>query len=122
MRRARDAVVAGDMRHYIVVQQPTVSTTSLGDYTETHSNVLTVPAAIEPVEGSEPTEANAVIGFVTHKITIRWCVELSALAPNWRLLLSRYDSPETYREFDVVRVLNVMSFNRYIEMMCRERV
>jgi len=122
MRRQRGDATSGMMRQVILLQRPTISVDSLGDYAESHTTVLSAPASIEPVSGTEEVEATQVIGKVTHKITTRWLSEIDALAPNWRLLLSRNNSPVTYRSFDVVQVLNVWTANRYIEMMCVERL
>lgn len=121
MRRQRGDATPGMMRQNVIIQRPTVTTDALGDYAESHATILTAPAAIEPRSGIEETDAKQISASITHRVTTRWLSEIAAMSPEWRLLVSRHDSPETFRSLDIVEVLNPETANRFLVMMCVER-
>lgn len=122
MRRKRGDGSAGTMRQVVQIQRPTVSVDGLGDYTETHATVLSVPAMVEATSGIESQVGSQVAADVSHKIVTRWISEVAAVAPEWRVLMSRHDSPETFRVFDIVFVNNVGEANRFLELSAVERL
>jgi len=113
---------SGAMRHMIVIQRPTTATDDFGDSSKTYTEVLTVPAAITAADGNEGLEAGQVAGSITTKFVCRWLSEIKDVGPNWRVLMSNNDSPETFRTFDVTAAINTGGLNRFFEIVAVERL
>ncbi len=74
---------AGDLRHRVTIQQLTTTRDAEGVTTETWTNVATVWAAVEPLQGREYFQAQAVNAEVTTRVRIRY---RAGIVPTMRIL------------------------------------
>jgi len=101
---------AGDLRHKIVLQEPTETSDGMGGMTTTWSTFKRVWAAIWPLKGAEYLAAMQTTSEMTHKIRIRY---MANVTPKLRIKWgSRY--------FDIQSAINPDERNIYLEMICRE--
>ena len=103
---------AGALKHKITIQEKTQTSDGMGGYTETWKELYTVWAAIWPVSGREYIATGRKEGEVTHRIQIRY---REGIMPSHRVL---YGS----RVFDIRAVLNHEEKNKYLDLMCVEKV
>jgi SPP1 family predicted phage head-tail adaptor len=103
---------AGQLRHYITVQQVTETQDTFGQGIESWTTWKQVYAAVEPMVGREYFASAQTLSKVTHRIRIR---HLSGLTTKHRI---SWDG----RIFDIESVINVMERERELVLMCVERV
>lgn len=78
---------AGHLRHRVIVQKPTPSQhAETNEETLTWSNVATVWGAVQPLRGSERTQAQQVSPGLTHKVTLRF---RKGVWPDYRVLVPK---------------------------------
>lgn len=65
-------MVAGKLRHTITIQSKTITTDTFGGTVETWSDVASVAASVEPLQGRELASAQTVNAETTTRITIRY--------------------------------------------------
>ena len=102
---------AGELRHRVTLQHATTSQDEYGEAIESWSELDTVWAAVEPMQGREFLEGRRLEQEVTTRIRIRYRDDLQPL-----VLRATWGS----HTYDVVAVLEVQSRRREIHLMCRE--
>ena len=103
---------AGVLRHRITIQEKVQTSDGMGGYTESWQDLYSLWAAIWPVSGREYIASGRKEGEVTHRIHIRY---RDGILPSHRV---KYGS----RIFDIRAVLNHEESNKYIDLMCIEKV
>lgn len=63
---------SGKLRHRVTIQAKTLSTDAYGGPVEVWADVETVAASVEPLNGRELTNAQAVFAETTTRITMRY--------------------------------------------------
>lgn len=101
---------AGDYRHLVTIQQPVETTDDLGQPVTTWSNVATVHAAVEPLEGRELFAAQAVRAETTTRVRIRY---RSGITPKHRLVYAG-------RVLNILSVIDPDERHREIVLLCSE--
>jgi head-tail adaptor len=92
---------AGRMRHWLRLEQPTVSHDAFGGVVKAWAPVAEVDAAIDSVSGREFLAADRELAGATWRITLRETPGL-VVEPNWRGVEVDGDAPRT---FDFVALL-----------------
>jgi head-tail adaptor len=92
---------AGLMRHWVRLEQPTVSTDAFGGVVKTWTAVTEVDAAIDAISGREFIAADRELAGVTWRITIRETPGIT-VEPSWRAVSIDDDVD---RIFDFVELL-----------------
>ena len=103
---------AGTLKHRISIQQKIQTSDDMGGYTETWEDLYSVWAAIWPLSGKEYLASGRKEGEVTHRIRIRY---RDGILPSHRV---KYGS----RIFDIRVGLNHEEQNKYLDLMCIEKV
>ena len=101
---------AGKRKCKLVIQSVDTTPTETGGTADTTSTVVTLFAAIEPLNATELYRAKMQQATTTHKITIPY---VAGITPNMRGI---YDS----RTFNFETVVNVGELNRELEIMATE--
>lgn len=105
---------AGKLRHRLVIQQDSGTTQDAsGQTTSNWTELLTVWASVQPVNGLERWRANQMQAETTHLITIRY---LEAVTTKMRGLF------QGTRTLEFLSVLNVDERNIEIQIQAKERV
>jgi SPP1 family predicted phage head-tail adaptor len=105
-------VRAGQLRHRVTIQEPDPTQDEYGEAVPTWSDMATVWAAVEPLQGREFLEAQRVGAEVTTRIRIRYRDGIVAeMRVSW--------GDHTY---DIEAVIHVEERQREIHLMCREVV
>jgi head-tail adaptor len=92
---------AGLMRHWLRLEQPTVTADAFGGVVKAWAAVAEVDAAIDSVSGREFLAADRELAGVTWRITIRETPDFT-VEPNWRGVEVDGDAA---RVFDFVALL-----------------
>jgi SPP1 family predicted phage head-tail adaptor len=103
---------AGELRHYITIQQKTLVADGLGGFTETWTTFKQVYAAIYPVRANELFELKQVQLNTTHRVRIRYMDKVTA---DMRILFKD-------RYLYITAIVNPDERNVYLEMLCNEVV
>jgi len=69
---------AGSLRHRVVIQGQTQTRDGAGGVERTWATVTTRWASIQPLSPREMFAAGQVLSEVTHKITMRYCTDVTA--------------------------------------------
>lgn len=104
---------SGRLRKRVSIEQPVRSLDAHGQPTVTWREVAQVWAEIQPFAADETKRAEAVVGEVTHRITMRHSPDLPG--PECRVRWSG-------RTFQVMSRLNYMEIGRELDVMCKEMV
>jgi SPP1 family predicted phage head-tail adaptor len=109
-------MMAGRLRHRIMVEQKTKSRGATGEETVIWSTLVTRWAEIKPMTGKELYAAAIQIeGKITHLIRIRYDAETAAITPNMRV---NYGG----RYFNIEAALNVFEQDKEIHLIGVEDV
>jgi len=73
---------AGELRHRVILQQPTLTRDDFGENIPTWTDIATIPAAVEPNAGRRYYEALQANAEVQGVVRIRY---RSDIDPTWRL-------------------------------------
>ena len=103
---------AGQLRHKVVIEQPTEAQAISGATTKTWSTFGTTRASINPLSGVEGMAAKERQATVTHEIKIRW---LPGITTMMRVI---YDS----RFFYIKSTLDKDERRREMTLLCLEGV
>lgn len=107
---------AGQLRHEVVIEQPTETSNEYGDEITGWTTFDTVFASVEPIRGREYFLAQNVSQEeshqVTHRIRIRY---LSGVLPTFRITWGS-------RAFDIHSVLNTEERDIEMELLCTENL
>ena len=108
-------ISAGDLRHAIEILAPTLAQDSAGgtQVLQQTEVLATDRASVEALSGRELYNAQQRVAQVTHKVTIRWRPDISALQ-NLRVKTDNTFLQIQYIEPDPTR-------RRFLELMCVER-
>ena len=104
----------GKMQHSLVIQAQSRSNDGGGGARRTYSTLATVWGSIEPIGGNVQLYGEQIEGRVTHKIKIRY---RSNITTKHRLNYSAQS-----KIFKILRILNVGSRDKFLEMLCEEGV
>ena len=104
----------GKMQHSLTIQAQSRSNDDGGGVRRTYSTLATVWGSIEPTGGNLSTFGDQIEGRVTHKIKIRY---RSNITTKHRLNYSAQS-----KIFKILRILNVGSRDKFLEMLCEEGV
>lgn len=105
----------------ITIEEPVVAVDSLGDPTRTYNALVTVWASIQPVRGEERYMLAFVQANVDTRFRVNWHPTIkSQVTPKCRIKLSREDSPETFRYFDIKSVNDINEAHREFEIYANE--
>lgn len=77
--------------------------------------VADLPASVEPLRGREFFAVEETQSEVSHRVMIRYSTTVAVLKPKDRVLLGT-------RAFDIQSVINREERNRWLELMCVERI
>jgi head-tail adaptor len=92
---------SGLMRHWLRLEQPTVSKDAFGGVVKTWAAVAEVDAAVDAISGREFLAADRELAGATWRITIRETPDFT-VEPNWRAVDLDDDAQ---RVFDFVALL-----------------
>ena len=101
---------AGKLRHRVTIQQNTPTRDSFGAEVESWSDVTTIWAAVEPLQGREFFDAQAVNPETTTRIRIRY---RSGIVPEMRVAWGSHT-------YDIQSVIEPESNRRELHLLCRE--
>lgn len=110
----------GAKNKYVTIEQVTVNRDSFGEPVKSYSTLLSCWAHIQPLRGSEVFEAKQVMATVSHRIRINYDPRLKTVTPKCRIKLSNDDTPETFRYFDILALMNVNEMNYEYELLASE--
>lgn len=103
---------AGKLRHLVTLQSPSTARGSAGGTVDAWSDVATVHASIEPLQGREFIAAQQGQARVSHRVTIRY---RAGVVPSMRVSFGA-------RLFRIEAVLNTGERNIEQQLMCLEDV
>ena len=110
----------GSMRHRLKLQSTTRTSDGGGGASKSYSTVATVFGSIKPQSGSERFFGDQLEGVVTHIITIRF---RRGITHANRIVYEYIRSGQKYtRTFNVKRVINKDTKDRFLELLCQEGV
>jgi SPP1 family predicted phage head-tail adaptor len=112
IRKGDHITEVGRLRYQVILQTQGGTADGMGGVTATWSNTATIWADIMPASASERTQADKVIGDITHKIIVR---HRSITSPNMRILFGA-------RVFNIVSVVNPDNSNSHLKLMAREQI
>ena len=104
---------AGQLRHRVEIQKPGIQA-DFGGHTQGWDRVMSVRAAIQPLNGKEYHVARGEASQITARIRLRDCAGLSGMTPEWRVVFGE-------RCFDIQSVIRPGELRREIVLMCIER-
>ena len=102
----------GKLRHRIILKKPVAIKDPIGQDLEIWQDIASVWANIEPLSGKEYFNAQQVNSEITTKITIRYIKNLNS---HWVVHLG-------HRVFNILSVINLEERNRYLQLLCSEKV
>lgn len=106
----------GRLRHRLAVQRQNSAPDAYGEDTGTWSEIVQTRGDVEPLQGKELWEAQKATAEVTHRITMRYGVDV---LPEDRVINTTGAAHVTY---EVTAVINVAQRNRELQVMCVERL
>lgn len=102
---------AGKLRHLVVLQTPSNTTSNTGDVQTGWATFKTLYANVVPLSGRDFYSAKAINSDITHRVELRW---LPGVQPNMRVL---HDG----RLLELVSPpINVNERDRELHLMCKE--
>ncbi len=101
----------GELRQRLVIERPVRASDGGGGATESWQAVATVWARLRPLAGEEITQADALVGKVSHEIVIRYRTDLQ---PEMRFRRGG-------RLFDIRASLDVDERHRFLRCLVEER-
>lgn len=101
----------GRLRHRVKLQSLTRTPDAGGGYTETMTDVATVWAQVEPLEGTEQLRAMQVSPTLSHRIRMRYKANVTPA------MQAVYNG----RTFDITSVIDPGERHREIELLVEER-
>lgn len=102
--------MASSLRKRITIQSRALTSDGGGGYTEVWSNTATVFAQVRPVKADERLFAFKLQSKISHRITIRYRVGITA---DMRVKMGT-------RYFSIISVINPDEANQKLELMCEE--
>tara|TARA_Y100000310_G_scaffold26152_1_gene24949 strand:- start:64 stop:399 length:336 start_codon:yes stop_codon:yes gene_type:complete len=103
---------AGDLRHSVIIQTPTLTQDAVGGQDTSWATHATVWAELKPISGQEYLDPRSVQAEVSHQVRIRY---LSTVTPDMRLLYGA-------RVFEIVAVMDVDTRGREMLLNCKEDI
>ncbi|MGJ0336332.1 phage head closure protein [Aliarcobacter cryaerophilus] len=101
---------AGRLRQIIQIQRFIELVDDFGGIIQDWKTILTARAEIKPITAKEIFASNVVISEVTHKITIRYEVDI---LPKDRIIYNE-------RVFDITGAINLDENNTVVEILAKE--
>lgn len=102
-------MIAGELRHYIAVQEATVTQDAAGGMVKAWGDMAKVWAAIEPLKGREYIEASKIASEVAVRIRIRYRDDIE---PNMRV-------SHNSTTYEIVAVIDVLGRANEMHLMCK---
>jgi SPP1 family predicted phage head-tail adaptor len=112
IRKGDHITQVGRLRHQVILQTQGGTADGMGGVVPSWSNTATIWADIMPASATERTQADKVIGDITHVIIVR---HRAITSPNMRILFG-------YRTFNIVSVVNPDESGSYLKIMAREQI
>ena len=112
IRKGDHITEVGRLRYQVILQTQGGTADGMGGVTATWSNTATIWADIMPISATERTQADKVIGDITHKIIVR---HRAITSPNMRILYGT-------RVFNIVSVVNPDNSSSHLKLMAREQI
>jgi SPP1 family predicted phage head-tail adaptor len=109
-------VKAGELRHRVKIQSRGTSQDTFGQQVETWSDLITVFAAIEPLNGRELFAAQAAQREVTTRITIRY--NPAVITPSVGVVSGLRAVSDEGGFYDIKTVIDVEMRHREMQLMC----
>lgn len=103
-------ILAGELKRRVTLQERLTTKTPAGGQVTTWSDVATVFAKIDPRPGSEPLEAGAIRGVLSHVVRIRY---RPGVTPAMRLLYGT-------RVLNIASVVDVEEAHVVLDLYCSE--
>lgn len=100
---------AGILKQIIEIQRYTETTNDFGEVEQSWSTFLTTRAEIKPLTAKEIFASNTLISEVTHKITVRYEVDIK---PTDRVVFKD-------KVFNITGVINVNENNTVVEILAK---
>jgi SPP1 family predicted phage head-tail adaptor len=107
-------VRAGEFNRRVQLQKPTFSTDSEGRTSETWATVMTVWAAIEPLQGRESLLAAQVQTTLSHRVRLRGELRSLGITARWRIVYGA-------KIFDIQSITDSLEGHRELVLECQER-
>ena len=104
---------AGALNRRVTLQKPVQTTNAEGRTSTTWQSVLTVWAAIEPIQGREALLAAQAQTTLTHQVRIRGNLHSTGITARWRLA---YGS----RLFDIQSITDTKEAHEELILACQE--
>jgi SPP1 family predicted phage head-tail adaptor len=101
---------AGELRHRLILQQPTQTRDNFGEMTTTWTDVARVWGAVEPASGRRYFEALQANAEVSGVVRIRY---RSDIDPTWRI-------SHNSRTLEIVAIRNLQERNRELLIYYKE--
>lgn len=105
----------GELRHRVAIYTTAETRNDFADAVEAGSVLATVWGRVEPLLGRELVAAQQVHAEVNHRITVRYSSNLAAVGPKHYIVFDN-------RTFDIQAVLNLDERDRYLVLLCLERL
>jgi len=102
----------GDLRNKITIQVQSSTKDDYGALIETWTDVKTIWAAVNPINGREYFAAESVNSEITHRVKARYT---SGITPDMRVKFGT-------RYFNILSIINYEERNIELQLMCREAV
>lgn len=101
----------GALRHRVIIQQRGTAQDALGAPTDIWTDLTTVWAAVQPLQGQERQAAKAAQAETDVKITLRWRTGIDPASKRLKF---------GARLYDIESVLNIDERNIWMEIYCKE--
>lgn len=105
--------------HKVVIQAPTTVNDSPGGFSTTWATHTTAWSQIMPVSGREFDVAQQDMGVETVVFKMEWHKAMDTVNTTMRVRVDNYDSPTTYRYYDIEVVQNLTERNKISKLQCR---
>jgi len=104
---------AGTLRHAVTIQNQTKTPDGIGGYSEEWVDLYTdARAAIWPKKMVEASETGRTVATITHNIRVRYFPDVDETC---RVLFGT-------REFEIKSILNWEERDRYLDLICEEKL
>jgi len=110
----------GRMGHRVTIQSQSAASDGGGSSVITWGDVATVYASIKPLSGGDTLFGQQIEERISHMISIRFRRDVTY--KNRIKYTYTYDSTEYTRIFNIRRVINRDTMNRYLDILCEEGV
>jgi len=112
--------MVGPKTKRLVIQERVITPDDRGDPVTSWNTIGTRWGSVQGIRGAEKFTAAHVVADVSHRVRMNYDPLLLTITPSHHLLLSRQDSPETFRTFDIFSIVNIDEANVEFEILVTE--